>query len=377
MRGLFFVGIDGDVRRLAIDDYLVISGRRRNRLAVFIRGRHVIGRDDGIILARLVNLHRLAVEVGIGEVVGRTPKINQREIELLGVLVNAGAAPDDLLEFRHGADGTVEHDEAAGLGIHAGREQTRRRHEDGILCFRVDEVPELRLALGVASRDAHDVAVILVAQVFVLVDQGLPHARGMFFIHAKDDGLLEAVAALLQEVGDLLGDELGAVVDDERAVEVLRVVDAVFDFVAVAVRLAPLRPVAFDIDVDMDLDDLVRRKEAVLDALLERVGVNRLPEIMNVGDVLGFLRRGREPDLGRAREVFENLAPGGIVGGAATMTLVDDDQVKKARREFPEELLAFLRPGDGLIEAEIDLVGGVDAALSCRARSVSSTSEPS
>ena len=82
-------------------------------------------------------------------------------------------------------------------------------------------------------------------------------------IDAEDDGLLEAVAAFLQEVGDFLGDELGAVVDDQRAVEILGVVDAVLDLVAVAVEFALLRPVALHIEVDMDLDDLVRGKEAV------------------------------------------------------------------------------------------------------------------
>ena len=45
------------------------------------------------------------------------------------------------------------------------------------------------------------------------------------------------------------------------------------------------------------------------------------------------------------------------------MALIDDDQVKKARREFPEKLLALLRPGDGLIKPQINLVGSVDAAL--------------
>ena len=191
----------------------------------------------------------------------------------------------------------------------------------------------------------------------------LPHARGVFLIDAEDDGLLEAVAALLQELGDLLGDELGAVVDDERAVEILLVVDAVLDLVAVAVESALLRPVAFDVEVDMDLDDLVRREEAVLDALLERVGVNRLAEVVDVGDVLGFLRRGGQADLRGAGEVFEDLAPGRILGRAAAMALVDHDQVEEAGRELAEELLPLLRPGDGLIEAEIDLEGRVDAAL--------------
>ena len=45
------------------------------------------------------------------------------------------------------------------------------------------------------------------------------------------------------------------------------------------------------------------------------------------------------------------------------MALVDDDQVEEAGRELAEKLLAFLRAGDGLVEPEIDLVGGVDAAL--------------
>jgi hypothetical protein len=34
----------------------------------------------------------------------------------------------------------------------------------------------------------------------------------VFLVHAEDDGLLESVAAFLQEVGDLLGGEFGAVV---------------------------------------------------------------------------------------------------------------------------------------------------------------------
>jgi hypothetical protein len=51
---------------------------------------------------------------------GRAAKVDQREIELLGVLVNAGAAPDDLLEFSHGPHFAIQHNQAAGLRIHAG-----------------------------------------------------------------------------------------------------------------------------------------------------------------------------------------------------------------------------------------------------------------
>ncbi len=46
----------------------------------------------------------------------------------------------------------------------------------------------------------------------------------MVGVHAEDDGLLEPVAALLEEVGDPLRDALRPLVDHEVAVEVLLVV---------------------------------------------------------------------------------------------------------------------------------------------------------
>ena len=73
----------------------------------------------------------------------------------------------------------------------------------GYFDFRVDEVAELGLALGVVAGDAHDVAVVLGDEVGVLVDERLAHAGGVLCVDAEDDGLLEAVAALLEELGDL------------------------------------------------------------------------------------------------------------------------------------------------------------------------------
>ena len=185
----------------------------------------------------------------------------------------------------------------------------------------------------------------------------------MLLIDAEHDGLLEAVAAFLQELGDLFGDELGAVVQHQRAVEILGVVDAVLDLLAFAVELALSGPVAFHVAVDMDLDHLVGREEAVADALLQRIGENRLAEIVDVGDVFGLLRRGGHADLRGSREIFEDFPPGRILGGAAAMALVDHDQVEEAGRELAEQLLPLLRAGDRLIEAEIDLEGGVDPPL--------------
>ena len=48
------------------------------------------------------------------------------------------------------------------------------------------------------------------------------------------------------------------------------------------------------------------------------------------------------------------------------MALVDDDQIEKSRREFAEKFLAFLRAGDCLIQAQIDFIGGIDAAFAVK-----------
>ena len=138
-----------------------------------------------------------------------------------------------------------------------------------------------------------------------------------------------SVAAFYEELRDFPGDEFGTFVDHERAVEILLVVDAVLDLHTVAVEFARLGPVALHVDVDMDLDDLVGREESFLDALLERVGVDRLAEVVDVRDVLGFLGRGGQADLRGGGEVVEDLAPGRVGRGAAAVAFVDDDQVDR------------------------------------------------
>ena len=145
------------------------------------------------------------------------------------------ATSDDLLELGHGADFAVEHDQAAGLCVDPGGEQARGGddHRGGRL--RVDKIAELCGALGVVAGDAHDVARVLPSEVGVFIDQGLTHARGVFGIHAEDNGLLPAVAALLEEVRYPPGDAPGALVNDQVTVKIFLVVETVFDLVAVLV----------------------------------------------------------------------------------------------------------------------------------------------
>src|SRR5207253_10481478 len=145
--------------------------------------------------------------------------------------------------------------------------------------------------------------------------------------------------------------------------EIPGVVNPVLDLIAVAVELPELRAIAFYVAVDMNLDDLVGREKAVADPLLQRIGKDRLAEIIGVGNVFGLLRRGGEADLRRAGKMVEDFPPRRIRRSTATMAFVDDDQIEEAGRELAIELLPVFRPGDRLIEPEIDLESGVDPPL--------------
>lgn len=72
-----------------------------------------------------MDLHGLVVEFRVGEMIGRLAKVEQREIELCRVLVDASPTPDNLLELGHRSDLAVERDDAAGLRIHAGGQEPR------------------------------------------------------------------------------------------------------------------------------------------------------------------------------------------------------------------------------------------------------------
>lgn len=98
----------------------------------------------------------------------------------------------------------------------------------------------------------------------------------------------------------------------------------------------------------------------ILDALLEFVSVNRLAEVGDVGGVFGFPWSGGQTDLNSSGEVFEDFSPCGVLRGASAMALVDDDQVEEVGRNTLKDFVFFIGPGEGLVETEVNLVGGVD-----------------
>src|SRR6185436_13598627 len=99
-------------------------------------------------------------------------------------------------------------------------------------------------AVLVIPRNPHHVAMVFGHEIGVFIDERLPHPGRMFGIYAEDDGLLKAIATLLQEAGYLLRSQLGTIVQHQRAVEVLGVVDPVLDLLTVTVELTLLGPIA-------------------------------------------------------------------------------------------------------------------------------------
>ena len=224
---------------------------------------------------------RVAVEVRVGEQAGgRAGVVEDVEPELAVVVADAGAAADDLLELGHGADHAGQHDVLAGGGIHAGGEQLRGGEDDRRAGLHVLEAARVAAAdVAFVGGDPADVVADAAAtrSAFRLF-RAAAHLVGVLLVHAEDDGLGEAVG-LLEELGQVPGDGLGAGPQGDDALEVLGLVFLVGDVAAVAVQLVLARPPAGGVPLGDDPVHAVGGEEAVLDALAQAVLVDRVAEV--------------------------------------------------------------------------------------------------
>ena len=143
-------------------------------------------------------------------------------------------------------------------------------------------------------------------------------------------------------------------------------VDSILDFIAVNIALPLARTPALT-DVSHNINDLERCKETVLDALFQAVCINRLTEIINIGNVLCFLGRCSHADLRCRRKVFQNFAPVTLLFRRTTVTLIHNNQVEEIRaeqlRQFGKCIIAIfflivIVARKLLIQREIDLIRG-------------------
>lgn len=123
--------------------------------------------------------------------------------------------------------------------------------------------------------------------------------------------------------------EFDALGEDEIPIVVLGVVLALFDQLPVFVAFVLFWCVAQGVHIGDNPDHLVGGEEPIGNALPQRISIERLAKIALVGDILGFRGCSGETDVSGGGEVVEDVAPCGILVGAATMALVNDDEVEE------------------------------------------------
>ena len=105
-------------------------------------------------------------------------------------------------------------------------------------------------------------------------------------------------------------------------------------------------------------------QEAIRYPLRKTVFVQRIAEVVVCVEVLLAPRGCRHADLGCGLEPFQNLTPIAVVPRAATVALVDYDEVKEVPSVFAVEAGAILIARDGLVDRKID-VAALDRHAAC------------
>ena len=148
----------------------------------------------------------------------------------------------------------------------------------------------------------------------------------------------------------------GAFWEHNCFIKIFLVVDPVVNQVAVVVHHSCFRAPTLKIMVQIDTDHFEWRQETVIYALFQRVFVNRLTEISDVGNIFCFLRCGSHADLYGRIKIFEYDTPSSVIGGTSTMALINDDQVKEVSWKLVVDRFTIFSTHDGLIQPEINLI---------------------
>jgi len=244
------------------------------------RFNHRLDGFAGIIDGHFLDARGIAIEIRIGKVPrGGASEVDDVEVFLAVVDLQTRAAPDDLFELGAGADHARQHHVLDHLGVDAGGQQLRggQDHRRGfVYVLKVREMGQADRAF--VGRDAADVVGVLLDQIAVEIDQFLAHLGCVLLIDAEHDGLGEAVGAL-EEIGEVLRNRLGARTQRDDALEILGLVLVVRHRAAEAVEFVLGRPPAGGIHRGDDAMHAIRREKAILDALAQAIGVDRVAEV--------------------------------------------------------------------------------------------------
>ena len=297
-----------------------------------------------------------AVPLRVGEQPRYIAEIHHNKMGLSILLPQAGAAPDDLLKLSHRANHLIQNDQLGHLTVGPGREQFRSSCNDRILGRHRDKIAQFLFAILIAAGNAHHIIRVLLDHVRIQIDQRPPHPLSGIFRCAEHNRLGHTIGAF-QVACDFGSYLLNAVFDDNVIVVVAVGINPIRDLIAVDVPLS-LSGTPAIANVRHDIDHLEGRKKSILNAFLQAVCIDRLPEIVQIGNILGFLGGGRHTDLGGRLEIFQNPAPAAFLFSRASVTLIHNDQIKEIRLKQFTKMLLIVIPYKLLIQREIHLVGG-------------------
>ena len=252
----------------------------------------------------------------------RLHEVVNREVIL--PVIEPCAAPDDLLELDHRVDGPHQDDVADVAGIYAGGEFLRRGQDRGDGFLVVLKCPQVLLAkFAVVCRDA--LAIVRFFACLELVDEVADEQR-VGLVRAEDQRLFVLVDLREEDFYTLLFTfaDLDAAVEVRLFIHLPRLDLTLHHGVVGRVNVVIKRR--------LNLLHLERREEAVVDAFLERVDIDRLAEVGVGVHVVFALGRGGEAELHGRREVIEDVAPVAFVIRAAAMALINDDEIEEVRR---------------------------------------------
>ena len=299
----------------------------------------IFRRHRRILRAGFINLNRVTIKIRVSKKSRGLPKIHDGKIKLAIIFIDAGATPNDLLKFSHRSNAPIQHNKLASLGINAGAHQLGSSTDNWVGRFGVNKVIELGFAFIVVAGDAHDVFCIGRCEVGIGVNHSLAHSFGMIDIFAKDDGLGKAVGCL-EKLRDLFGNKGGTLFENQIPIIVAYIVFTVFDNLPVLVGL-PVKGTPANIPIKSYSNDLVRRKVTIGNSLAQRVNINWLAKVFDVGNILGFLGRSGKAYLSGTGEVFENFTPCSIISGTSPMTLIDNNQIEKVWGKLSVNILLY------------------------------------
>ena len=238
------------------------------------------------------------------------------------------AATDNLFKLDHGVYRPHQHDVTNVPCIHAGR-KFLRCGEDGwngfLIVLKVSQV--LFAQFAVVGCDA--LAVVRVFARFQLVDE-VAHEQSVGLVGAEHQRFFVLVDLLHEDLHTLFF----ALANLDDLVEV-------FFLVALASFNLPFHHVVIGrvnilVKRRLNLLHFERCEKAIVDPFLQRVDEHRLTEVAIGVHVVFAFWCGSQTELHGGREILQNASPVTFVVCAATMALVNDDEVEEVRRVVAE-----------------------------------------